>query len=98
LDSLEISSTDTVLDPEAIDILRFEVSLAGVDTAAELDAYVHVVDNGIDVSIYFEHDCDDSWTGDSEDMIVLKGMGIAPGAAGINSLVELQSSINIEVA
>jgi hypothetical protein len=31
-------------------------------------------------------------------MIVLKGMGIAPGAAGINSLVELQSSINIEVA
>jgi len=70
----------------------------GIDTVAELDPYVHVVDNGSDVTIYFEHDCDDSWTGDAEDVIVLKGMGIVPGAAGIDSLVELQGSINIEVS
>jgi hypothetical protein len=97
VDSLGIVSEDCVVDPEAGDILRFNVDLGGVNTAAELDDYVFVVDDGTDVTIFFNRDGDGSWTGDAEDSIVLKGMGIAPGAAGIDSLVELSGSINILV-
>jgi hypothetical protein len=64
---------------------------------AQLDPFAHVVDNGTDVSIYFDWDHDGSWTGDGEDAIVLKGLGIAAGVNGINSLAELQSSMNVLV-
>lgn len=47
--------------------------------------------------IFFNRDGDDSWTGDAEDAIILRGTGIAPGSEGISSLTELLSSINIEV-
>ena len=49
------------------------------------------------MTIWFDHDGDGSWTGDAEDSIVLRGLGITPGTDGINSLVELQGSINIQV-
>jgi len=99
LDSFEVSSTDEILDPEYIDILYFEVNDPMITTVADLDAYVMVVDNGTDVMIYFDRDGGDrSWTGDAEDLIILRDMGIAPGAEGISSLVELMSSINIQIA
>jgi hypothetical protein len=47
--------------------------------------------------IYFDRDGDDSWTGDAEDLIILRDMGIEAGSDGISSLVELLSSINIQV-
>jgi Ca2+-binding RTX toxin-like protein len=97
LNSLAITSTDFILDPELIDILHFNVNNPAVTTAALLDPFVKVVDNGADVTIWFDRDGDESWTGDAEDSIVLRGLGITPGAAGINSLVELQGSINIQV-
>jgi len=98
LDSFEVSSTAEILDPEYIDILYFEVNDPMITTVADLDAYVMVVDNGTDVMIYFDRDGDRSWTGDAEDLIILRDMGIAPGAEGISSLVELMSSINIQIA
>ena len=69
-----------------------------ITSAALLDPFVHVVDDGTDVTIYFDWDGDESWTGDAEDSIVLRNMGVAPGADGIDSLVELQGSIGIQVA
>jgi len=97
LDSLELSSTDEILDPQWLDTLRFEVEDPEIDTVEELDAYVFVIDDGTDVTIFFNRDGDDSWTGDAEDSIILRGTGIAPGSDGISSLTELLSSINIEV-
>ncbi|MCX7271669.1 MAG: hypothetical protein NTV19_00320 [Burkholderiales bacterium] len=97
VDSLGLSSTDTILDPELIDILRFEVDNPAITSAALLDPFVHVVDDGTDVTIYFDWDGDESWTGDAEDSIVLRNMGIVPGSDGIDSLVELLGSINIQV-
>jgi Ca2+-binding RTX toxin-like protein len=97
MDSLPLTSTDYILDPELIDILHFNVDNAAITSAALLDPFVKVVDNGTDVTIWFDRDGDESWTGDAEDSIVLRGMGIAPGASGIDSLVELKGSINIEV-
>ena len=97
MDSAALASEDSILDPELIDILRFEVDNPSITSAAQLDAYVTVVDDGTDVTIWFDHDGDGSWTGDAEDSIVLRNMGITPGADGIDSLVELQGSINIEV-
>lgn len=61
------------------------------------DVHLGTGTNGTDVTIYFDRDGDESWTGDAEDSIVLRDMGITPGAAGIDSLVELKGSINIEV-
>lgn len=97
LDSMELTSTDEILDPEFIDILYFDVADPTITSAADLDALVHVVDDGTDVTIWFDRDGDGSWTGDAEDSIILRNMGIEPGEDGISSLVELLSSINIQV-
>ncbi|MBU6272182.1 MAG: hypothetical protein KGQ67_12820, partial [Betaproteobacteria bacterium] len=97
MDSLALSSEDTILDPELIDILRFEVDNPSITSVAQLDPFVTVIDDGTDVTIWFDRDGDGSWTGDAEDSIVLRNMGITPGEDGIDSLVELQGSINIEV-
>jgi Ca2+-binding RTX toxin-like protein len=97
LNGEDLSSTDEILDPERVDTLRFEVEDPEVNSVDELDAYVFVIDDGTDVTIFFNRDGDDSWTGDAEDAIILRGTGIAPGSDGISSLTELLSSINIEV-
>ena len=94
----DMVSTDVVVDPELIDILRFEVDNTAITTVAQLEQYVHVVDDGADVTIFFDWDADGNWTQDSEDSIVLQGLGITPGDDGISTLTELQStSINIQI-
>ena len=70
---------------------------SGVETVEDLDHYVIVVDDGTDVTIYFDRDGDGSWTGDDEDHIVLEGMGFSPAGDGYNSLADLKSVVNIVV-
>jgi Ca2+-binding RTX toxin-like protein len=96
VDSVDLMSVDVIHDAESMDILVFDTGGA-VTSVADLEAYVHVIDNGSDVSIWFDRNGDGQWVGDYEDSIVLKGMGIAPNTDGIESLAELQNSINVLV-
>jgi hypothetical protein len=89
-------STDVIHDAQGINTLVFDTGGA-VTALFGLEDYVHVIDNGNDVSIWFDRNGDGQWVGDFEDSIVLKGMGIAPNVNGIDSLAELQNVINVLV-